>query len=42
MPVLTSCFATARCFVVVGAAHLAGPDGLVAALTAQGYRLKQQ
>jgi uncharacterized protein YbaP (TraB family) len=42
MPALTSCFATARCFVVVGAAHLAGPDGLVAALTAQGYRLKQQ
>lgn len=28
--------------VVVGAAHLVGPDGLLAALRAKGYRLEQQ
>jgi uncharacterized protein YbaP (TraB family) len=28
--------------VVVGAAHLVGPDGLIALLTARGYRLEQQ
>lgn len=28
-------------FVVVGAAHLVGPDGLIAALEAQGYQLEQ-
>src|SRR5581483_2129731 len=28
--------------VVVGAAHLVGPDGLIALLTAKGYRLEQQ
>jgi uncharacterized protein YbaP (TraB family) len=29
-------------FVVVGAAHLLGPDGLLAALKAKGYRVEQQ
>jgi uncharacterized protein YbaP (TraB family) len=29
-------------FVVVGAAHLVGPDGLVSLLSAKGYRVKQQ
>jgi uncharacterized protein YbaP (TraB family) len=28
-------------FIVVGAAHLVGPDGLLALLTAQGYRVEQ-
>jgi hypothetical protein len=31
-----------RSFVVVGAAHLVGPDGLLAMLRAKGYTLEQQ
>ncbi len=30
-----------RAFVVVGAAHLVGPDGLLAMLTARGYTIEQ-
>jgi uncharacterized protein YbaP (TraB family) len=30
------------CFVVVGAAHLVGPDGLVVLLQRKGYRVEQQ
>ena len=30
-----------RAFVVVGAAHLIGPDGLIAMLKAKGYLLEQ-
>jgi uncharacterized protein len=42
LPAIEQCFATERCFVVVGAAHLVGPDGLVAMLRAKGYAVKQE
>jgi uncharacterized protein YbaP (TraB family) len=32
---------TGRAFVVVGAAHLVGPDGLLAMLKAKGYTVEQ-
>jgi uncharacterized protein len=43
MPQIEACFArTSPCFVVVGAAHLVGPDGLLALLQRKGYRIEQQ
>ena len=43
MPQLEKCLArTAPCLVVVGAAHLIGPDGLLALLQRKGYRVEQQ
>jgi uncharacterized protein YbaP (TraB family) len=42
LPKLEECFAAQRCFVVVGAAHLVGPDGLVTILRAKGYSVTQQ
>jgi uncharacterized protein YbaP (TraB family) len=40
---LERCFTgSPPCFVVVGAAHLLGPDGLVKLLSGQGYRVVQQ
>ena len=42
MPDIESCLSTRRCFIVVGAAHLVGPDGLVAMLRQRGYRVEQQ
>ena len=43
MPQLDRCLARSRpCFVVVGAAHLVGPDGLLKLLQQKGYRLEQQ
>jgi uncharacterized protein YbaP (TraB family) len=43
MPQLDACLTrTTPCFVVVGAAHLVGPDGLLAMLQKKGYRLEQQ
>lgn len=42
MPQLEMCLARAKpCFVVVGAAHLVGPDGLLRMLQQKGYRLEQ-
>jgi uncharacterized protein len=43
LPKLEALFARkAAAFVVVGAAHLVGPDGLVAMLKAKGYTVEQQ
>jgi uncharacterized protein YbaP (TraB family) len=43
MPQLEKCLArTSPCLVVVGAAHLVGPDGLLALLQRKGYRITQQ
>ena len=43
MPQLDKCLArTTPCLVVVGAAHLVGPDGLLALLQRKGYRIEQQ
>ncbi len=43
MPRLEACLTQgSACFVVVGAAHLVGPDGLLANLERRGYRLEQR
>jgi uncharacterized protein YbaP (TraB family) len=43
IPKLEALFARkGRTFVVVGAAHLVGPDGLIAVLRAKGYGVEQQ
>ena len=43
MPQLEKCLArTTPCMVVVGAAHLVGPDGLLTLLQRTGYRVEQQ
>jgi len=43
MPQLEKCLArTTPCLVVVGAAHVVGPDGLLALLRRKGYRIEQQ
>ena len=43
LPQLEACLTRPKpCFVVVGAAHLVGPDGLLALLTKKGYRIDQQ
>ncbi len=43
MPQMDACLARRTpCFVVVGAAHLVGPDGLLALLQRKGYRVEQQ
>jgi uncharacterized protein YbaP (TraB family) len=39
MPTMEKCLSGQKCFVVVGAAHLVGPDGLIALLRAKGYRV---
>jgi len=42
VPQIEDCLSQQKCFVVVGAAHLVGSDGLVAMLRAKGYTVKQQ
>ena len=43
MPQLDACLQRSTpCLVVVGAAHLVGPDGLLALLQKRGYRIEQQ
>jgi len=44
MPQIEGCLArtSSPCFVVVGAAHLVGPDGLLAMLQRKGYKVEQQ
>jgi hypothetical protein len=42
LPKLEALFSrSGRAFVVVGAAHLVGPDGLIALLKAKGYQVEQ-
>jgi uncharacterized protein YbaP (TraB family) len=42
IPKIEGCVEKRRCFIVVGAAHLVGPDGLVVLLRKRGYTLQQQ
>jgi uncharacterized protein YbaP (TraB family) len=43
LPQLETCLGRpSPCFVVVGAAHIVGPDGLLAMLQRKGYRIEQQ
>jgi uncharacterized protein YbaP (TraB family) len=42
VPKIEDCLAAGHCFVVVGAAHLLGPDGLLAALREKGYAVEQE
>ena len=43
LPQVDTCLQqNAGCFIVVGAAHLVGPDGLPALLAKRGYRVTQQ
>ena len=43
IPQLQMCLSSPTpCFVVVGAAHMVGPDGLLALLQQKGYRIEQQ
>lgn len=43
MPQLDACLTRrSSCFVIVGAAHIVGPDGLLTLLQRKGYRIEQQ
>jgi uncharacterized protein YbaP (TraB family) len=42
MPKIESCLGEGHCFVVVGAAHLVGPEGLLALLRQKGYSVQQE
>jgi uncharacterized protein len=42
IPKIESCLAAGNCFIVVGAAHMVGSDGVIAMLRQKGYRITQQ
>jgi uncharacterized protein YbaP (TraB family) len=42
VPKIEACLDEGHCFVVVGAAHLLGPDGLLANLKQKGYTVEQE
>jgi uncharacterized protein YbaP (TraB family) len=43
IPQIDACLARPQpCLVVVGAAHLVGPDGLLTLLQRKGYKIEQQ
>jgi uncharacterized protein YbaP (TraB family) len=42
IPRVETCLSTGNCFIVVGAAHMVGSDGLIAMLRQKGYRITQQ
>lgn len=42
VPKIEECLDSGHCFVVVGAAHLLGPDGLLASLKQKGYVVEQE
>jgi uncharacterized protein YbaP (TraB family) len=42
LPQIEDCLEKQKCFVVVGAAHLVGPDSVVALLRAKGYTVTQR
>lgn len=42
LPKVRACLDTSTCFIVVGAGHLVGDDGLVAALEAMAYTVTQR
>jgi uncharacterized protein YbaP (TraB family) len=41
-PIIAECQATAPCLVVVGGAHLLGPDSVVSLLAKAGFTVEQQ
>jgi uncharacterized protein len=42
VPKIEACLDAGHCFVVVGAAHLLGPDGLLVSLKQKGYAVEQE
>jgi uncharacterized protein YbaP (TraB family) len=42
IPKIESCLGEGHCFVVVGAAHLVGPEGVLALLQQKGYTIQQE
>jgi uncharacterized protein YbaP (TraB family) len=41
IPRIESCISSGSCFVVVGAAHMVGTEGLIAMLRQKGYKITQ-